>query len=416
MDVVRQVSARKLTKPQKLAIGAGLAVVVAAVSIASLQPALPKIARDAVVIDAVKAGDMVRNISGPGTLVAKENRLIPAILPKARVERVLLLPGTVVKADSVLMHLSNPLIKQQLDDARLRVEVAAAEYEALRARLNDEVLKQESQVSSVRAQYKAAALQMESEAKLIADHIVSELQFKKSTLNAEQLQAQLENESKRLSSLPRLNAAELNAKAAQLQLVKRELSLQEDLFAALTVTAGIDGIVQEIRVKEGQGVDQGDILALISRQDRLKAEVRIIESQAREVAVGQAVLVEISSDKKQGVVSRVDPSVQNGTVTVDVDFTGELPAGARPNLRVNATIQIEKLANVLYVGKPVQGVQGGEVRLFKVDDSGVATLTTAVLGKSSVSTVQVVSGLAEGDRIILSDVTGLPNVEQFQLN
>ena len=184
---------------------------------------------------------------------------------------------------------------------------------------------------------------------------------------------------------------------------------------SLAVKAGIEGIVQEIRVKEGQGVDQGEILALVARQDRLKAEIRVIESQAREVVVGQKVAIDVGNRTEAGTVARVDPSVINGTVIVDVTFDGELPQGARTNLRVNGTIEIDRLKDVLYIAKPAQAQENAQVRLFKVDDSGVATLTEVQLGRTSSSTVEVVGGLLEGNRIVLSDVSELSGVEKFQL-
>ncbi|MCQ4163594.1 efflux RND transporter periplasmic adaptor subunit [Tahibacter harae] len=407
--------ARKRWGNNKKFIGLGALAAAGILGIWQMAPALPKVTSDSVLIDTVKRGEMIRKISGPGVLVAVENRLIPSILPKAQVERVLIQPGSVVKPDTVLLQLSNPLIMQQYDEAKLKLQVALAELEALKERLNDNLLNQESQVATVRSQYEAAKLQVEYESKLIKDFIVSELQHKKSKLTAEQLKTQLEIEIKREQAIPQLNASERSAKAAEISLLQRQMELQEKLVQSLAVKAGIEGIVQEIRVKEGQGVDQGEILALVARQDRLKAEIRVIESQAREVVVGQKVAIDVGNRTEAGTVARVDPSVINGTVIVDVTFDGELPQGARTNLRVNGTIEIDRLKDVLYIAKPAQAQENAQVRLFKVDDSGVATLTEVQLGRTSSSTVEVVGGLLEGNRIVLSDVSELSGVEKFQL-
>ena len=412
MDVIREPrskgwSARKMG----LALGIGAGAVAFLLWWAG--PALPSVPSESVLIDAVRRGAMIRQVSGPGVLVALETRLIPSILPKAQVERLLIQPGTEVKPDSVLMRLNNPLIMQQYDEARLRLEVAAAELRALKNRLNDSMLNQESQVAAAKSSHEAAKLQAEREGKL--GHIVSELQYRKSVLMEQQLKTQLDVEVKRLRAMPELIDSELQAKSAQISLLQRQLDLQKKLADSLEVTAGIEGIVQEIRVREGQGVDQGEILALVGRQDELKAEIRIIESQAKEVVAGQNVVIDVGSGSETGTVTRIDPSVINGTVLVEVAFSGKAPKGARANLRVNATIEIERLEDVLYVNKPAQAQDNAIVKLFKVDDGGVATLATVQLGRTSSRVVEIVAGLAEGDRVILSDIAEMAAFEQFEL-
>ena len=396
--------------------GGGVLAVVAMFFLWGLGPALPSVPAATVLVDTVKRGDMTRKISGPGVLVPVESRLIPSILPKAQVERLLTQPGAFVKPDSVLLRLNNPLVTQQYDETELRLEVAAAELQALRNRLNDNLLNQESQVAAARSVYAGAKLQAEREGRLAKEQIVSEVQYRKSVLMEEQLGTQLDLELKRLRAIPQLNASEVRAKQAQLSMLRRQLDLQKRLVDSLEVKAGIEGVVQEIRVKEGQGLDQGEILALVARQDKLKAEIRVIESQAREVIVGQKVTIDAGSTSVPGTVSRIDPSVINGTVTVEVAFVGEPPKGARANLRVNATIEIDQLKNVLYVGKPAQARENAQAKLYKVDDSGVATLIPVRLGRMSASTVEVVSGLSEGDRVVLSDASSLSKSGQFRLD
>jgi HlyD family secretion protein len=416
MDVIREPFKKSWSVRKKaLFICCGALVFGALLFLWRLGPAVPSVPAASVLVDTVKRGDMIRKISGPGVLVAVETRLVPSILPKAQVERLLVEPGAVVKPDTVLMRLSNPLILQQYDESKLRLVVAVAELEALRNQLNDNLLNQESQVAAVRSAYEAAKLQAEREGKLTSERIISEVQYRKSVLIEEQLRTQLDLERKRLRAIPQLNASEVKAKEAQLSMLQRQLDLQKRLTDSLEVRAGIEGVVQEIRVKEGQGLDQGEILALVAGQDKLKAEIRVIESQAREVIVGQNVMVDAGSSVP-GKVSRIDPSVINGAVTVEVAFVGEPPKGSRANLRVNATIEIDQLINVLYIGKPAQAQENAPVKLFKVDDSGVAMLTSVRLGRMSASTVEVVSGLSEGDRVVLSDSSSLSKSDQFKLD
>jgi len=415
MDVIREPSKKRWSAKRKsLAIGVGAAVVM--ILLWGPGPALRSVSADSLLVDTVKRGDLTRKISGPGVLVAVETRLIPSILPKAQVERLVVQPGAVVKSDTVILRLSNPLVMQQYDEAKLRLEVATAEYQALSNRLYDGQLNQESEVATARSSYEGAKLQAEREGRLIKDHVISELQYRKSVLMEQQYKSLLDLELKRLRAIPQLNASELQAKSALLSLLQRQLDLQTKLMDSLDVKAGIDGVVQEIRVKEGQGVDQGEILALVARQDQLKAEIRVIESQARDLVIGQKVVIDAGSGTETGTVARIDPSVLNGTVTVDVAFVGEQPKGARANLRVNATIEIEQLKNVLYIGKPAQAKENAQVQLFKVNDSGVATLTTVTLGRASATTVEIVSGLSEGDSVVLSDASELSKYEQFKLN
>lgn len=412
MDVIREArgkgwAARKMVLVLVFGVG------IVALLLWRAGPALPSVPSDSILVDTVRRGEMIRQVSGPGVLVALDTRLIPSILPKAQVERVLIHPGTAVTSDTVLMRLNNPLILQQYDEARLRLEVASAELQALKNRLNDSLLNQESQVAAAQSSYEAARLQAEREGRLV--HLVSELQYRKSVLMEQQLKTQLDVEMKRLDAMPELITSELQAKTAQISLLQRQLDLQQKLADSLDVTAGIEGIVQEIRVKEGQGVDQGEILALVGRQDELKAEIRIIESQAREVAAGQTVVIQVGNSRESGTVARIDPSVINGTVLVEVAFSGKPPGGARANLRVNATIEIERLEDVLYVNKPAQVQENAQVKLFRVSDGGVATLTTVQLGRTSSNVVEIVDGLVEGDRIVLSDITDLAAAEQFEL-
>jgi HlyD family secretion protein len=417
MDVIREPLKRGWSNRKKgLVAGGGVLAVVAMFLLLGLGPALPSVPAGTVLVDTVKRGDMTRKISGPGALVAVETRLIPSILPEAQVERLLIQPGAVVKPDSVLLRLSNPLVRQQYEESKLRLEVATAELQALRNQLNDNLLSQESRMAAARSAYAAAKLQAEREGRLAKEQIVSEVQYRKSALMEEQLRTQLDLELKRMRSIPQLNASEVRAKTAQLSMLQRQLDLQKRLVDSLEVKAGIEGVVQEIRVKEGQGVDQGEILALVARQNKLKAEIRVIESQAREVVLGQKVTIDAGSSSVRGTVSRIDPSVINGTVTVEVAFVGEPPKGARANLRVNATIEIDQLKNVLYIGKPAQARENAQVKLYKVDDSGVATSTPVRLGRMSTSTAEVVSGLSEGDRIVLSDASNLTNSGQFKLD
>ncbi|HZP66083.1 MAG TPA: HlyD family efflux transporter periplasmic adaptor subunit, partial [Rudaea sp.] len=414
MDIIRESKKTGWSARKKTAAAGLTAVAVVLIFAWRLGPALPNVPADSVFLGSVKRGEIVRQVSGPGVLVPMESRLIPSILPKAQVERIVIQPGTVVKADTVLLQLSNPLILQQRDEAQSRLAVAVAELAALKNRTNDSVLTQQAEVARARTQYETAKLQVETEAGLVQSHIIPLLQYRKSQLTEQQAKTQLDIELKRLDALPALNASDLAAKESQVALQRRQLDLEKQLADSLEVKAGIDGIVQEIRVKEGEGVDQGQILAVVAQQDKLKAEIRIIESQAKEVLVGQKVAVEVGNVTAAGTVSRIAPSVISGTVTVDVAFAGDPPQGARNNLRVNGTIEIERLENVLYISKPAQAQENSDVKLFKVDSSGVATLTPVKFGRASVSTIEILDGLSNGDRVVLSDISELPKMDRFR--
>jgi HlyD family secretion protein len=359
--------------------------------------------REAVWTDTVKRGEMVRQVRGPGTLVPEEVRWIPA-RTQGRVERILTKPGVEVSPDTEILELVNPELKQELEDAQLALSSARAEYENLRAQLESDQLESEARVTQVKADLEAAQLQADADAELSSEGLIPEINFKRSKLTANQLTEQLAIEKQRLDKLKDSIQARLAARRSGVAQQQALLHLRQGQVGSLIVRAGIEGVLQEVPVEVGQTVQPGDILARVARPDTLMAELQIPETQAKDVTVGQKASIDTRNGLIDGQVIRVDPAVQNGYVQVDVDLVGDLPKGARPDLSVDGTIQIERLDDVLYMGRPAYGESGSTIQLFKVVDDGNRAVRVDVgLGRASVNTIEVVSGLQQGDEVILSD-------------
>lgn len=405
MDRVRDPSIKKKKQVRRilLAAAAVVALLVITVAIYSLEPAAYPVEREAVWTDTVKRGEMVRQVRGPGTLVPEEVRWIPA-RTQGRVERILTKPGVEVSPDTEILELVNPELKQELEDAQLALSSARAEYENLRAQLESDQLESEARVTQVKADLEAAQLQADADAELSSEGLIPEINFKRSKLTANQLTEQLAIEKQRLDKLKDSIQARLAARRSGVAQQQALLHLRQGQVGSLIVRAGIEGVLQEVPVEVGQTVQPGDILARVARPDTLMAELQIPETQAKDVTVGQKASIDTRNGLIDGQVIRVDPAVQNGYVQVDVDLVGDLPKGARPDLSVDGTIQIERLDDVLYMGRPAYGESGSTIQLFKVVDDGNRAVRVDVgLGRASVNTIEVVSGLQQGDEVILSD-------------
>lgn len=393
----------------------GLAVLLAGIFIARLEPASPQVDRQSVWIDTVKRGDLLREVRGPGTLVPKEIRWIAADAA-ARVERILVRPGAAVEPDTLILELRNPEVDDQMLAARAAYEAARADLEARRIQLLSQVLDQQANLAAVQADHEGAKLQAEAEAELNRKGIVSTLQFRQSQLRADQLAVRLDIERQRVSMLQRNLDAQLSAEQARLAQLKNTWELRQRQAEALDVRADMSGILQVIAVEEGQQVSPGANLARVARPDVLRAELRVPETQAKDVKLDLVVRIDTRNGVVNGHVVRIDPAVLNGTVQVDVDFDGELPAGARPDLSVDGTIEIEKLKDVLYVGRPAFGQAETTTTLFRLEAEGDHAHRTAVqLGRASVSLIEVVRGLDVGDRVILSDTTSYDQHDRLRL-
>jgi len=405
MDRVRDpaIKRKKQIRRILLAVAGAVALTVITFAIYSLEPAAYPVEREAVWTDTVKRGEMVRQVRGPGTLVPEEVRWLPA-RTQGRVERILTKPGVEVTPDTEIIELVNPELIQELDDARLSLASARAELENLRAQLESDLLEREARVTQVSADLEAAKLQADADAELSRDGLIPEINYKRSKLNADQLSEQLAIEKQRLEKLKDSNQARLTARRSQVAQEEALLRLRQSQVDSLAVRAGIAGVLQEVPVEVGQQVQPGDTLARVARPDTLMAELQIPETQAKDVTVGQRAAIDTRNGVIDGQVIRVDPAVQNGYVQVDVDLVGELPKGARPDLSVDGTIEIERLDDVLYVGRPAYGESGSTIQLFKVINDGSRAVRVDVsLGRASVNTIEVVAGLEQGDEVILSD-------------
>jgi HlyD family secretion protein len=387
-------------------LGAGTAaVVVITVALGQLGPAAPGVDRSSVWTDVVKRGEMVRQVRGPGNLISEQVRWIAA-LTAGRVERRMVEPGAEVDSATVLLELSNPDVQIQALDAQRQLTAEEARLVDLRTRLENQRLSQEGLVATVQAQHLEARRNVTRDKELAERGLLSEIDLQNSRDRAEELEKRLEIERQRLAVMTDAVETQLSAQRAQVERLRSIAVFQENLVASMLVVAGVSGVLADLPWEEGQWVRPGDNLARIVQPGRLKAELRIPETQARDVAIGQVALIDTRSDTIQGRVTRIDPAVQGGSVTVDVRLEGELPKEARPDLSVDGTIEIERLSDVLYVSRPTYGQANSLVGLFKVVEGGDAAVRVSVrLGRASVNTIEIVEGLIEGEEIIVSDMS-----------
>jgi HlyD family secretion protein len=416
MDIQRPSNARA-KKIRRIAYGTVAIILIAGVTIglSRLRPAAPSVDKATVWTDEVKRGPMLREVHGLGTLVPEDIRWIAA-QTDSRVDRWVLRPGAIVKPDSIIMELSDPILSQTALDAELQLRGAEADYANLRVQVNSELMNQKSVEASVRSDYEQAKLQHEVDFKLHEEGIGAEVTEKLSKVRGEQLaiRLQLESEKTRISSDS--GSARLAAQQAKVDQMKALYHLKKSQLDALHVRAGIDGVLQVVPVEVGQHITPGTNLARVADPKKLKAEIKIAETQAKDVVIGLKATVDTRNGVVGGHVSRIDPSVQNGTVTVDVMIDDALPTGARPDLSVDGTIEIENLKNVLYVGRPVHGQSDSTIGIFKlVDDGAEAERVNVKLGRSSVNTIEIVQGLAVGDKVILSDMSAWDNFDRIRL-
>lgn len=416
MDIPRKIDHRKrLIK--RIAIGGTslLAVLFITVALSRLKPAAPPVERATVWMDTVKRGEMIRQVRGPGKLVPEEIRWIPATT-EGRVERRVVLPGTVVTASTVVLELSNPELQQSAQDAELALRAARADHDTFKVQLQSQLFNQQAAAATVEAALHQANLQAEADARLLIEGLISDLTSKLSKSRADELAIRHDLEQKRLKIATESVEAQLASQRAHLEQSAALYALRRSQVDALKVRAGIDGVLQELPVEVGQRVAPGTNLARVAQPDKLKAELRIAQTQAKDITVGQIASIDTRNGLIAGRVVRIDPAVREGTVLVDVTLTAELPKGARPDLDVDGTVELERLDNVLYVGRPAYGQSDSTVGLFKVDADGVTCSRIQVkLGRSSVTTIEVVEGLKEGDTVILSDTSQWDAFDRIRL-
>lgn len=384
--------------------------------IATLDPAAPAIERESLLLDGVKRGEMLREVRGPGLLVPKEVRWIAAETP-ARVERILLKPGAPVQAGSVIVELSNPEVADAQLAAQSALAAAEADLAAQRMTLESQLLDQKANLAGFEAQYESARLQTEAESDLAAKGIIPKIQYRRSQLASEQLKVRLDIEKERAAKFAQTSQAQLAAQRARAEQLRNTADLRARQLDGLKVRAGIAGVLQQVPVEEGQQVATGTNLARVARPDVLMAELRIPETQVKDVREGQDVSIDTRNGLVPGRVMRVDPAVQAGTVLVVVDLTGALPPGARPDLSVDGTIRIERLTDVLYVGRPAYSQPESEMRLFKVDaKTGIAQRVPVRLGRASVNLIEIRHGLQPGDQIVLSDTSQWDEYDRLRID
>jgi HlyD family secretion protein len=417
MDIQRLDLKKKAQRRRALLIAAAVVAVLGLAGfVATLDPAAPSVARASLWTDTVKRGEMLREVRGPGTLVPKEIRWIAAETA-ARVERIVVRPGATVEADTVVLELSNPELLNAKLDADAAFTAAQADFLARQMTLESQLLDQRANLAGIEGDYESARLQAEAEGELAAKGIISALQFRRTQLTAEQLKLRVGIEKERLTKFERTIGAQLAADRARMNQLEHAASQRQRLVEQLSVRAGIAGVLQQVPVQEGQQIAAGTNLARVARPGELMAELRIPETQVKDVVHGQVVRVDTRNGVVPGRVTRIDPAVLNGTVLVDVELEGTLPPGARPDLSVDGTIEIERLDDVLYVGRPAYGQPNSAVRLFRVDpQTGIAMRIPVQLGRASVSLIEVQQGLQPGDTIILSDTSQWDDYDRLRLN
>lgn len=419
MDIKRPAKS-KLRKRMRV----GVLVVIAAAALggityglSKLQRAAPTVDRSTNVIDTVKRSGFIRQVHGNGTLVPQLVRWVPA-QNDGRVEKVLLQAGldVEVRADTVILELSNPLMEQQAIDAEYQLKAAEADQENLRVRLESESMTQQAAIASINAEYSQAKLQLDSDEALGKQGLVPDLTLKLSRVHAEDLANRLKVETQRVAVNAKSYKAQLNAQESHIAQLRALAKLKRDQVNDLKVRAGSNGVLQEVTVKEGQQVTPGLNLARVADPASLKAELKIAETQIKDVHVGQPVEVDTRNGIIQGKVSRIDPAAREGTFVVDAQLIGPLPPSARPDLSVDGTIELERLENVLHVGRPAFGQGQSTVSMFRLTPDGQEALRTpVVLGRTSVSEVEIVNGLQEGDQVILSDTSQWDNYNRIRL-
>ncbi len=384
--------------------------------VSRLKPAAPAVDRASVWIDTVKRGSMLRQVRGLGKLVPEESIWIPAFT-EGRVERKLLEPGAHVKSETVLLELSNPQLEQEILNAEWDWKAEESSYSDLKVRLEREQLSQAADMAKLESDYEQAVLRCDANAELQKSGLMSKLDVKRDDANTQQLANRLKIEKQRLGINKDSIAAQLDRQRMKIDQRRAIYNLRKNQLDQLKVRSGVNGVLQLLQVEVGQRVSVGSNLARVANSNKLKAELNVAETQAKDIQLGQQVSIDTGSGIVSGKVVRIDPGVKEGTVTVDVRLEGELPKGARPDLSVDGAILIEKLENIVFVGCPVQCQPNSQVSLFKLDPDGRGASRVRVeLGRSSVNTVEIKKGLKPDDQIILSDMTTQEKFVRIRLN
>ncbi|MBA3296134.1 MAG: HlyD family efflux transporter periplasmic adaptor subunit [Acidobacteria bacterium] len=416
VDIARSSDVIKKKKIRRIIYGTvTLAVIVLiTIGVSKLKPAAPSVERGTVWIDTVKRGDIPRQVRGSGTLVPEEIQWIPATT-QGRVERILLRPGANVTPDSVILELSNPELQQSVREAQLAYQSAQAGFANRKQELESSLLNQQGDVAGVEAAYKNEALNLEAQEKLFKDGLVSEIQLKQSRSRAEELQNRLSIGRKRLEMQTGGIRSQIAPQEAEVDQRRAAYDLRVRQLDDLKVKARMNGVLQLVPVEVGSQVAPGTNLARVANPTNLKAELRIAETQTKDIRIGQVADIDTRNGVVKGRVARIDPASAGGTVGVDVILEGVLPPGARPDLSVDGTIMLEVLTNVMYVGRPAFGQEHSTVGLFKLNADGEAVRTNVKLGRSSVNQIEIIDGLQPGDQVILSDMSAQDSFDRIRI-
>src|ERR1700736_379011 len=419
MDIARPDIKRKKTRNQ-VAIGAValIAVVGVAYAVSRLKPAAPSVDRGTVWFDTVKRGPMLRQVRGLGTLTPREDkiRLIPSET-EATVVRIRVLPGAKVEPDTLLMDLVDPQVQQELLDAQLQLKAAQADYTNTQAKLQSDLMTQKSGASTVGADQKQAQLQAATDKSLYDLGVISGLTYSASKGKADDLSTRNDLEKQRLVLNEKAIETQLAVQQTRVQQAQALLGLKQKQLDALSVRAGISGVLVDLPHQVGEHVAPGTTLAKVVQPDQLKASLKIAETQARDIQIGQPAEVDTHNGVIEGKVTRIDPAVQNGTVTVDVELAGPLPQGARPDLSVDGTIDLDRMTDVLFVGRPAFGNENSTISLFKLGVDGTTAVRVPVkVGRASVNSIQVIEGLQASDVVILSDMSRWDSTDKIRLD
>jgi HlyD family secretion protein len=418
MDVPRQNNAKRKRQIRNVLLGvlAVAAITAITVGLTRMRPAAPGVERSTLLIDTVKRGEMLRQVHGNGTLVPQKVLWIPAPAD-GRVENVLVQAGVEVTPGTVIAEMVNPQLEQEAQDAEYQVKAIEADLDNLRVKLESDRMTQQAATASVQSDYSQAKLQLDTDEQLAKDGLVPPLTLRLSRVRVQELQNRLKIEQDRLNINSKAITAQIAAQQARVEQLRALAKLRRSQVSSLKVVAGTAGVLQEVTVQVGQQLQTGANIARVADPTSLKAELRIAETQAKDIALGQHAEIDTRNGVVPGHVVRVDPSSKEGTVGVDVFFDGPLPQGARPDLSVDGTIELERLADVLYVGRPAFGQGQSTVGMFRLEPDGQTAVRVPVqLGRASVNSVEVVEGLREGDQVILSDTSQWDKYDRIRLN
>ena len=417
MDIARPNAAKEKRRKRIIyGVVAALVLIGITVGLSRLKPAAPTVERNLVWIDTVKRGPMVRQVRGLGTLVPEEIRWIAA-RTQGRVDKIILRPGALVEPGTLILELANPDVVQAAANATSSLNAAEAQLTNLRTQLESTLLQAEATAARAKSDFETTKLQADVKEQLFKDGLVSELELKLAQATASQAAISNSIEQKRYAFAQESIKPQLAVQEATVENLRSQAKLRQEELDALKVRASMKGVLSALPVEVGAQVQPGTNIARVADPSKLKAEIRIAETQARDIAIGQLSQIDTRNGIVEGKVARIDPAVQNGTVLVDVTIVNELPRGARPDLSVDGTIELERLNDVVYVGRPAFGQEKSTVGIFRLAAEGNDALRTQVqLGRSSVNTIEIVSGLQPGDKVILSDMSQWDSNERIKLN